>query len=299
VLEVALLSIGLCAQAACILEVTARKPGNVHRFCDFDDVTYLDFVLSAAAVAPVLETAKTARVGETVLEAVRTTRRVTGTNTNLGIVLLLAPLAAVPPEEDITAGVRRVLEALDVEDARLVYEAIRLAVPGGLGEASEQDVGAEPTQTLRQVMTLAAGRDLVARQYADAYHEVLHEGLPALRRGLEQTTSPEEAIICCHLHLMAAYPDSLIARKCGQAAAEEAGRRARRVLEEGWSHTAEGLRALTELDAWLRADGHRRNPGTTADLVTASLFVALRAGIMDLPNRPWFPSVGQAHAAGR
>src|SRR5262249_3943909 len=138
--EVTLLSIGLCAQAACILEVTARKPGNVHRFCDFDDVTYLDFILSAAAIAPVLETARQRRVGETVLEAVRATRQVASTNTNLGIVLLLAPLAAVPPEEDVTTGVRRVLEGLDVDDARLVYQAIGLAAPGGLGETAEQDV---------------------------------------------------------------------------------------------------------------------------------------------------------------
>jgi triphosphoribosyl-dephospho-CoA synthase len=277
-----LLSTGLCAQAACVLEATARKPGNVHRFCDFDDVTYLDFILSAAAIAPVLETAGQHRVGETVLEAVRATRQVTDTNTNLGIVLLLAPLAAVPPEGDVTTGVERVLEALDVEDAHLVYQAIRLAVPGGLGEAAEQDVRSEPTQTLRQVMSLAAGRDLVARQYADGFREVLHDGLPALCRGLEQTTSLEEAIIFCHLHLLAAHPDSLIVRKCGRAVADEASRRARQVLAERWPHTAGGRRALTELDGWLRADGHRRNPGTTADLVTACLFVALRTAIIHL-----------------
>jgi triphosphoribosyl-dephospho-CoA synthase len=275
-----LLSIGLCAQVACILEVTARKPGNVHRFCDFDDVTYLDFILSAAAIAPFMETARHRRVGETVLESVQATRQVTATNTNLGIVLLLAPLAAVPPEEEITTGVQRVLETLDVEDARLVYQAIRLAVPGGLGEATEQDVRSEPTQTLRQVMSLAAERDLVARQYADGFREVLEEGVPALRRGLEQTASLEEVIIFSHLHLLATYPDSLIARKCGVVTAEEAGCRARRVLEEGWPHTAAGQAALTELDDWLRTDGHRRNPGTTADLVTACLFVALRAGII-------------------
>jgi triphosphoribosyl-dephospho-CoA synthase len=283
VLEVAaVLSIGLCAQAACILEATARKPGNVHRFCDFEDVNYLDFILSAAAIAPVLETARAAGVGATVLEAVRATRQVTGTNTNLGIILLLAPLAAVPPGEDVAAGVRRVLEGLDVADARLVYQAIRLAVPGGLGEAAEQDVRAEPTQTLRQVMALAADRDLIARQYADGFREVLHEGLPALRRGLERTTSLEDAIVLCHLHLLAAHPDSLIARKCGPAVAQEARRQAGEVLTAGWPHTAGGRQALAELDGWLRADGHRRNPGTTADLVTACLFVALRTAIIHL-----------------
>src|SRR5438876_739889 len=88
------LPVGLCAQLACVLEATARKPGNVHRFMDFADTSYLDFLLSAAAIAPVMERAVGRPVGETVLEAIRATRRVTSANTNLGIVLLLAPLAA-------------------------------------------------------------------------------------------------------------------------------------------------------------------------------------------------------------
>src|SRR4051812_42861072 len=103
----------LCAQIACVLEATARKPGNVHRFADFDDLTHLDFLLSAAAIAPVMDEAPRRRVGETVLTAIQATRRVTTTNTNLGIVLLLAPLASVPPLEDLRAGVERVLAGLN------------------------------------------------------------------------------------------------------------------------------------------------------------------------------------------
>src|SRR5262245_39419818 len=95
---------GLCAQAACLLEATARKPGNVHRYRDFDDTTYLDFALSAAAAAPAIEAAAGRRVGATVLEAVTATRRVSAANTNLGIVLLLAPLAAVPRELPLCEG---------------------------------------------------------------------------------------------------------------------------------------------------------------------------------------------------
>src|SRR5262249_36667272 len=132
--------IGLYAQLACIWEATARKPGNVHRFCDFDDTTYLDFLMSAAAIIPVLETAGQRRVGETVLEGIRATRRVVASNTNLGILLLLAPLATVPEEKELRGGVRQVLDSLGVDDARAVYEAIRLAVPGGLGSAPEQNL---------------------------------------------------------------------------------------------------------------------------------------------------------------
>lgn len=273
--------VGLCAQIACIWEATARKPGNVHRYRDFDDSNYLDFLLSAAAIAPVMTTACQQRVGTTVLEAVRATRRVTGTNTNLGMVLLLAPLATVPPEQPLQSGVERVLADLDVEDARLVYDAIRLAVPGGLGRVSEQDVSAEPTQTLRQVMALAAERDIVARQYANGFAEVFNDGVPAVRAGLERTTTMEGAIIFAHLHLMAKYPDTLIARKRGWVEAEEAARRAKTVLDDGWTE-------LASFDAWLRAEGHARNPGATADLLTACLFVLLRENTITLPSRfPW------------
>jgi triphosphoribosyl-dephospho-CoA synthase len=271
------LPVGLCAQAACILEATARKPGNVHRFADFADVTYLDFILSAAAVAPELEMARSRPVGDTVLSAVRATRLVTATNTNLGIVLLLTPLAAVPDGEGLRPGVERVLSGLTVADAGSVYEAIRLANPGGLGRADEQDVAGEPTVTLREAMALAAGRDLVARQYADGYRAVFEVGLPALR---EPARDWEAAVIGCHLRLLAEYPDSLIARKRGVAVAEEASRRARAVLDAGGVGNAA---ALAELDGWLRADGHARNPGTTADLVTACLFVGLRTGIIRMP----------------
>jgi triphosphoribosyl-dephospho-CoA synthase len=90
------------------------------------------------------------------------------------------------------------------------------------------------------------------------------------------------------LHLLANHPDSLIARKLGRAVAEEAARRARTVLGAGWPHEPAARTALADLDDWLRADDHRRNPGTTADLVTACLFVALREGIMTVPSlRPW------------
>src|SRR5215813_14217016 len=146
--------VGLLTQVACVWEATARKPGNVHRYRDFDDASYLDFLLSAAAIAPVLEGAAAQPVGQTILETVRATRLVTQTNTNLGIILLLSPLAAVPAGEPLRDGLLCLLARLDVADARAAYEAIRLANPGGLGRMAEQDVHDEPTQGLREVMGL-------------------------------------------------------------------------------------------------------------------------------------------------
>jgi triphosphoribosyl-dephospho-CoA synthase len=202
--------------------------------------------------------------------------------------LLLAPLAKAPLQPDYRAGVREVLRELSDEDAILVYDAIGLAEPGGLGRVAEQDVRNRPTVSLREAMTLAADRDLVARQYADDFAEVFEQGAPAVLAGIERTGCVEGGIIHAHLHLMSRYTDTLIARKRGLDEARESARRAGAVLEAGWPHTAEGRQAVRELDDWLRGVGHQRNPGTTADLVAASLFVLLRTGrLAMLPEVPW------------
>jgi triphosphoribosyl-dephospho-CoA synthase len=274
------------AQLACIWEATARKPGNVHRFQDFDETAYVDFLASAVAMGPALAPAARARVGWTILEGVRQTRRIVPTNTNLGILLLLAPLAAVDPNQSLRVGLPGVLDQLDVEDSHLVFQAIRLANPGGLGRVPEEDVAGEPTRPLREIMVLAADRDLVARQYADGFADVFNEAMPALEHGLEKTLCLEGAIVYGHLKLMATYPDSLIARKRGLVEAEEAQARARGVLDAGWPANPATCAALAEFDGWLRAEGNARNPGTTADLVAASLFAALREGMIQLPP-PW------------
>src|SRR5205085_12641217 len=124
---------------AAIWEATARKAGNVHPSANFADVTYADFLFSAAAAAPEIGRAADRPLGDTVLAAVRATRAVVRTNTNLGIVLLLAPLAKVPAGAELRAGVADVLNQTTVADAAAVFEAIRLAAPGGLGKAKDQD----------------------------------------------------------------------------------------------------------------------------------------------------------------
>jgi triphosphoribosyl-dephospho-CoA synthase len=278
-----MLSLSETIQLACLLEVTARKPGNVHRFQDFEDLTYVDFVLSAMASAPILAESERLGVGQAALQAVQATRRLVRTNTNLGMALLLAPLAAVPRQRDLATGVAEVLARLNVADSRAVFEAIRLAQPGGLGEAPKQDIRTEPTLPLKAIMELAKDRDLVAKQYACDCCDVFKIGLPALEQGLRDSGKVEPAIIFCHLRLLAELPDTLIQRKRGPAVASEASSRAGEVLAQGWPGTPQGCQALVDFDVWLRADGHARNPGSTADLVAACLFAALRDGMIQFP----------------
>jgi triphosphoribosyl-dephospho-CoA synthase len=287
-----MLSLGLLAQTACIWEATARKPGNVHRFADFPDVMYQDFLLSAAAIAPVIDRAPGRPLGKTILEAVQATRQVVATNTNLGIVLLLAPLAAVPPGTSIKDGLPAILASTTVEDARDVYQAIRLASPGGLGTVPEQDVSAEPTQTLGEVMALAADRDAIAAQYGNDFQEVREIGAPGIAAALDRWGGLEIAIVASYLGDLACTLDSLIKRKQGARVAGGVQRRAEAVWAAKWPDSPRGWEEFHTFDAWLREE--RLNPGTTADLIAASLFLLLREGTIPLPcPHPW--SAGWTH----
>lgn len=279
------LSIGQCATLACVLEATAPKVGNVHRSTDFDDLTFTDFLASAVVIGPVMENAAAAGVGRTVLESVERARQWTGTNVNLGIALLLAPLAAVPREMPLKAGVAAVLQNLTPEDSRLVYEAIRLARPGGLGTAEKMDVREAPPALLLDAMAAARDRDLVAGEYVTDFSLVLDEVAPALVCGRQRGWSLTDAIIHSHVELIARHGDSLVERKCGSEIGRQASAMADDVLAAGGPGEDNYLRALSEFDFWLRSDGHRRNPGTTADLIAAGLFVLLREGLIDPPYR--------------
>jgi triphosphoribosyl-dephospho-CoA synthase len=268
--------VGQCATLACLLEVTAPKPGNVHRGCDFEDMTFLDFAVSATAIGPVMDAAGKLGVGQTVLRAVQATRQWVAVNTNLGSVLLLAPLACVPAGQPWDTGVARVLAGLTARDAGFVYQAIRLAQPGGLGRSDQMDVAGSPPADLLAAMRLAAERDLVARQYVNGFQQVLEFAVPRLVEGVEAGWRLTDAVIHTQMRLMSEYPDSLIARKCGIETAMRSAELAARVLNTGTPGSPEYPRALADLDFWLRSDGHRRNPGTTADLLAAALFVILR-----------------------
>lgn len=269
---------------ACRLEVLARKPGNVHPEASFSDVTCADFLRSADLASGWLARAGEIGVGASIERAIGSTRSEVATNTNLGIVLLIAPLAAVPSELTLRAGIEGVLERLTVQDAAHVYRAIRRAAPGGLGSAGAEDVLREPTRSLRDVMTLAADYDQVARQYAVAFADVLDFGLPMFIAWWERTGGDwERAVIGLQLEWLARWPDTLIIRKCGVAMGEEASRRAREVLDAGWPTGLRAGAALEQFDRWLREDGHQRNPGTTADLVAAVLYSALRETELPLP----------------
>jgi triphosphoribosyl-dephospho-CoA synthase len=264
-----------------VLEASAEKPGNITPSHDFRDTSYEDMVRSAIAIGPELGRAGERGVGETVLATVRASRGVAPANTNLGIALLLAPLAkAALAGGPLRPALSATLAALDVADARAGYEAIRLAGAGGLEERVEHDVRAEPAVGLREAMAAAAGRDAIAAEYVSDFALTFDAGTPALGAALADGLAVRAAIVELHLRLLATTPDTLIARKLGVEAAARVSAGAREALSAGGVRTAAGRQAVERFDASLRDPGNALNPGTTADLVTATLFVAMVEGML-------------------
>jgi triphosphoribosyl-dephospho-CoA synthase len=258
--------------AACLDELDAPKPGNVHVFAAGQRKTVADFARSAQAAAAPL-TLPGARIGTRILGAVEASAT-GGRNTNLGIVLLCAPLAAAAERTplDLRTALAAVLDRLDVEDAGLAFKAIALAAPGGLGTAPRDDVRALATVTLREAMAAAAARDRIARQYVSGFADVFELGAPMLAGALSQSVEPRWATLAVYLGFLSGFADSHVVREHGRAVAEEVRRHAA-TFHARLQPLSEAALLLPDLLTWDAALKDRGiNPGTSADLTVATLF---------------------------
>lgn len=259
---------------ACMTELGALKPGNVHIFADGHGMTVQDFILSAEATSKVIAHADLS-LGERILSSVEATQKVVNCNTNLGMILLCAPLihaALLSSSDTFAEKLSSVLANTTVNDAEHAFAAIRLANPAGLGRSAQHDVRQPANCTLLQAMLRAAPRDMVAKQYANNYANVA-DGLAHYRQMLIQWHRPAWAVTALHLYFMAHFLDSHVVRKYGETIA-------RLVREEAAAHETELLKAynpknyqapLLRFDAELKKRG--LNPGTSADLTVATLFL--------------------------
>jgi len=271
-------SVARAIRSACITELTALKPGNVGMHSEGHGMVLDDFICSAYAIAPVLSVSGLS-VGERILAAIQATRKVAGCNTNLGIVLLCAPLAHAAlnlnPGQSLRDALGETLLALDENDTRLTYEAIRLAEPAGLGAVAQHDVHAsEPDATLLQVMQAAQSYDRIAQQYTSNYADIFDIALPRLHEGIERWHNEEWAMVSTYLGLLASFPDTHVKRKYGLRLAQDVSIRAKyldhMLLRE--KDTPQHMTGpLMYFDTELKQQGI--NPGTSADLTVAALTV--------------------------
>jgi triphosphoribosyl-dephospho-CoA synthase len=257
---------------ACLTELDAPKPGNVHAFADGHGMTVDEFVRSANAAAAPLS-AQGARVGLRIHRAVMATFAAVGTNTNLGIILLCAPLAAAAERDpaNLRSALHEVLQALDVDDADLAFRSIVRAAPAGLGHSAQHDVFNPATVSLLQAMSEAANRDMVARQYATDFADMFDLGVP-LFESSQKKGEAKWATLATFLGFLSAFPDSHIARKHGAETADCVQRAALNfaTMLQAAEQPDQVLPSLLRWDAALKAKAI--NPGTSGDLTVATLF---------------------------
>jgi triphosphoribosyl-dephospho-CoA synthase len=267
-------------QLALLLEVAGTpKPGNVDRERDYEDLRFEHFLAGAVgARAGLRAAADGAPIGAAFESAIEGMSGQSGGNTQFGALLVTVPLVRAAAAGRLTPdGVTETVEATTVADACAFYEAfehVDVAVedpPEGLDPldvrrgAAAADALRERGATLYDVMALSADRDGVAAEWCSGFERsfeaaawLLEDEGPIYRRASR-----------AFLRLLAAEPDTFVATRNGEAAAEEATRRARAVLDG--EADAESL-----AEEFVARD---INPGTTADITAGALFVALERGL--------------------
>ncbi|MGC4003322.1 MAG: triphosphoribosyl-dephospho-CoA synthase [Pirellulales bacterium] len=268
------LTIADCVRTACMLDVMAAKPGNVHRGADFEDSDLRRFPLGRAGDRTDSGACVRATFGRDDFR-LRTSNATHGRHERQsGDYLVVEPFGRGSAQATLARGCARRVGGFERRRWRDVYAAIVAAKPGGLGDVAEHDVRSTPPEDLLTAMRAAAERDSIALQYSNGFAEIETVVLPSLLENLASLPTLS-AIVRTFLQALAKIPDTLIARKCETRIADDASEWAGEVLAAGEDSTEAYYHALADLDFWLRSDGHKRNPGTTADLLCAAIFIAL------------------------
>jgi triphosphoribosyl-dephospho-CoA synthase len=301
-----------CLQLAMLLEISAYpKPGNVHRTADFGETKYEHFLASAVQLGPYFEyaaeqgmrisnhesTLDKIEVGRVISEAMSDVMRSQhGGNTSLGSIILLIPMAAAAgftlADDRVFSitrfrkNLRSVVETSTPLDAVNVYDAINVANPGGMGKSPRLDVADSESKrkilakgtSLLEVFKISSKWDSVASEWVNGYHITFDIGYPYLKQTLGETQDINTTTVHTFLKILCDVPDTLIARKLGKVKAQRVSIKAKRVLDAGGLTTQNGRRLLRKLDRELHDAKHRLNPGTTADITSAVLAVAILEG---------------------
>ncbi len=260
---------------ACELELKAFKPGNVSIYSPAHDMTADDFRLSAKVSAEPL-TQPAYSLGEKIYYAVKATQEAVGCNTNLGIILLCAPLlsaaTAVKKGESLRQALSTVLNATSIEDANWVFKAICLAAPAGLGNSAQQDVTQSAQVTLTQAMEFAKNRDRIALQYVTDFKDIFDFAISAYNGAFNCFFDESLATLAIYVALLNRYPDSHVERKYGNRYNEQIKQQMVKINHALYhSNRLELMDLLTKVDADFKSK--KINPGTTADLTVATLLV--------------------------
>jgi len=262
---------------ACEVDVQAFKPGNVSVYADGHDMTVADFRTSAI-VSSVPLCNPDYSLGEKIYYAVKATREAVGCNTNLGIILLCAPLIEAMNHQQagiiLRQAVSQVMRETTVNDADWVFKAIALASPGGLGNSDRHDVREKASVTLLEAMKIASAKDRIALQYVTDYQDVFNFSVLRYTSGLNRWGDRNWAAVLAYADLLSHFPDSHIERKYGNQYSERVATKMAQLSEELYkTDNPEQIKPLLFcLDQEFKLYGI--NPGTSADMIVATVLTA-------------------------
>jgi len=284
------------AQLASVLEVSGYpKPGNVHRTRNFDDMAFEDFIISGVVIGDTIEEAasniknsddlSSAELGKFILQAVNETDKWISNNTNLGIMMMCVPIAcSASISNDFTEiqdNVGLLMDSTTVEDACNLYDAINVADAGGMGDQDEFDVMSEKAkdelcennQTMFDVLKISAPWDRLARELTSKMPVCFNIGYPTfnkIKNESQDIDAINKATVLTFLTILSQVPDTLISRKYGNEVSEKVSKKAEEVLK--FKDSDLFAKILKDFDDELYQNNY--NPGTTADLTAASIFLS-------------------------
>ena len=287
---------------ACQLDVQTYKPGNVSFNSSGFDMTAQDFINSSQACASLMVQPEL-KLGEKIYLATKESIKAVGCNTNLGIILLCAPLLhvmqklaldelkkLVDPLEYLHTELTKTIHAIDLKQSKLIYDAIVHANPGGLGEDKEMDVRFTNVKIV-DAMCQAKDKDFIAKQYFSGFYEILKQ--PILQENFRRQWIKKESPInpCArqslasliYFYWLTNIRDSHIQRKFGLRVAEFVKKKAIKVFQDQISFEnvlnklnngnidLPNLSRIRQFDEFLKMRG--LNPGTSADITVCSLLI--------------------------
>jgi len=294
-----------CVQLAMVLEVSASpKPGNIDRDHNYEDTQYEHFLASAVSVYPVMEDAANNKVGvgSLIKRAVcESAKWQNGGNTHFGAFILLIPLVMAAGNilaqgkrvftlEELTSCAHRIVKRTDPMDAVEFYRSfhsagVRVNSVDEFDMQDESSIGSlrDRNVTLYDLMEISKGYDLIANEWTTGFKRcaccgemIIHQMGNAGESGL----NINDIIVYAFLKVLSENPDTFILTKFDTQTAEYVSGRAREILSE-YKRQGSNLDAVRPVIQTFDEELLQKkiNPGSTADIIIAGLFIALLGGI--------------------
>ena len=260
---------------SCKKDIELIKPGNVNLLSSHKDTKAQDYLDSAILSSKELFN-QNYSLGKRILESVNVTRSQVNVNTNLGIILLCAPVIQSYIDFnnlDLREGIKKTLSTTSIKDTHDLCAAINISSPGGLGDSDMYDTASYPNASIKQIMNYSQEYDRISYQYSHNFSDIFDFIIPKLEFLNQRYESLDISLSLLFIEILAKIPDSHISRKFGDKIAKKTSNNAYdllKILDREYDPDYLA-KALNNLDYEYKKKGI--NPGTTADLLVASLMI--------------------------